>query len=63
MGIICKPSISIYWSTDKLCHTPIFQKAMSRNRFQLILRFFHCNDNNNPQYDVNDEDRDRLYKV
>ena len=63
MGIIYKPSIPMYWSTDELYHTPIFQKAMSRNRFQLILKFFHCNDNNNPQYDANDENRDRLYKV
>ena len=63
MGIIYKPSIPMYWSTEELYHTPIFQKAMSRNQFQLILKFFHCNDNNNPQYDANDENRDRLYKV
>ena len=47
MGIIYKPSIPMYWSTDELYHTPIF----------------HCNDNNNPQYDGSDKNRDRLYKV
>ena len=49
MGIIYKPSIPLCWSTNELYHTPIFQKAMSHNRFQLILKFFHCNDNNNLQ--------------
>ena len=63
MDIIYKPSIPMYWSTNELYHTPIFQKAMSRNWFQLSLKFFHCSDNNNPQYDANDENRDRLYKV
>ena len=63
MGIIYKLSIPMYWFTDELYHIPIFQKAMSHNRFQLILKFFHCNDNNNPQHDANDENRNRLYKV
>ena len=32
MGIIYKPSIPMYWSTNNLYHTPVFQKAM-RNFF------------------------------
>ena len=34
---------------------------MSRNRFQTILEFLHFNDNSN--YDPNDPNRDRLFKV
>ena len=34
---------------------------MSRDRFKLILKFLHFNDNST--YDPNDPDRDRLHKV
>lgn len=33
------------WSTDELLYTPIFEKVMSRNRFQTILRMLHFTDN------------------
>lgn len=36
---------------------------MSRSRFQLILKFLHFNDNNDPQFDGNDEKRYRLHKL
>ncbi len=61
MGIIYKPSIAMYWSTNELLETPAFSKIMSRNRFQLILKFLHFNDNR--LYDPTDEDCDRLHKV
>ena len=51
------------WSTSEFLSTPIFSKIMSRTRFQLILKFLHFNNNNDPNYDVNDENRDRLHKV
>ncbi|VDI33309.1 Hypothetical predicted protein [Mytilus galloprovincialis] len=57
MGIIQKPSIESYWSTDCLLSTPSFANAMSRNRFQLILKFLHANNNeqnparDHPNYD------------
>ncbi|XP_065681354.1 piggyBac transposable element-derived protein 4-like [Hydra vulgaris] len=63
MGIIYKPDIHMYWSTSEFFSTPIFSKNMSRTRFQLILKFLHFNNNNDPNYDVNDENRDRLHKV
>lgn len=63
MGINHKPTIPLYWSTDELFHTPIFARAMNRNRFQLLLKFLHFNNNNDPDFDVNDENRDRLHKV
>ena len=60
-GIIRKPEISQYWSTDPLLVTPLFNKIMSRNRYQSILEFLHFNDNT--FYDAVDPDRDRLFKV
>ena len=61
MGIVHKPSIPMYWSTDALYNTPIFSRCMKRTRFQLILKFLHFNNNDN--YDRQDDDRDRLHKL
>ena len=63
MGIIYKPSTPLYWSTDELFSTPIFSQLMTRNRFQLIEKFLHFNNNLDPSYDPLDENRDRLHKV
>ena len=60
-GIIRKPEISQYWSTDPLLVTPLFNKIMSINRYQSILEFLHVNDNT--FYDAADPDRDRVFKV
>ena len=32
-------------------------------RFQLLLRFLHFQDNQDPNYNANDPNRDRLFKV
>ena len=61
MGIIYKPSIPLYWSTDELFSTLIFRQLMTRNRFQLIEKFLHFNNNVDPNYDPLDENRDRLH--
>uniref|UniRef100_A0A673MY08 PiggyBac transposable element-derived protein 4-like n=1 Tax=Sinocyclocheilus rhinocerous TaxID=307959 RepID=A0A673MY08_9TELE len=58
-GIIHKPELDMYWSTDEMLATPYFSKVMSRNRFEIIWRFLHFNDNTaRPANDT-----DRLYKV
>ena len=57
-GIVVKPKLQQYWSTN-LIKTGFFKNVMPRNRFQLILEFFHFNDNSN----ANDSNRDRIYKV
>ena len=44
-GIIRKPAINLYWSTDPLYSIPLFGAIMSRNRFQLLLKFLNFNDN------------------
>ena len=60
-GIVKKPEISQYWSTDAFLRSPIFNEAMPRNRFQSLNEFLHFNDNS--KYDIHDTTRDRLYKV
>ncbi|XP_035712684.1 piggyBac transposable element-derived protein 3-like [Folsomia candida] len=45
MGLIIKPEIKDYWSTDSMFSTPFFGQVMSRNRFESILRGFHLVDN------------------
>lgn len=50
-------SISDYWSTDVLLHSPVYSAAMSRNRYQLISKFLHFADN------TKDENQDKLYKI
>ena len=62
MGIVHKPAIHMYWSKDPLFCTPIFSAVMSRNRFQLLLKFLHFNDNSNmPAAD--DPSPDKLFKL
>lgn len=39
MGIIKKPTITSYWSTEPLMKTEYFNKCMSRDRFLSILRY------------------------
>lgn len=49
MGLVKKPSIEAYWNTStktRLFHTPNFSSVFTRNRFQLLLKYLHCNDNN-----------------
>ena len=58
-GIVRKPTLEDYWSTDSMIETPIFGKVMSRDRFEGILSYLHFSDNEKraPTCD------DRLYKV
>ena len=50
----------MYWKTDtrydQIC------AVMSRNRFELIKRYIHFNDNNKDKR-KQDENRDRLFKI
>ncbi len=41
MGVIKKPSLRHYWSTDPLLQTPFFGKLFSQDRFLLLLRCLH----------------------
>lgn len=44
-GIVKYPGIHDYWSTNPLYENDLITSCMSRNRFQLLLRFVHFSDN------------------
>ncbi|XP_028968650.1 piggyBac transposable element-derived protein 4-like [Galendromus occidentalis] len=45
MGLVKYPNITDYWRKDCLYRNELVASAMSRNRFQLLLRFIHFSDN------------------
>lgn len=45
MGLITKPNLSSYWSTDPALSSLFFPAIMSRVRFFQILRYLHFADN------------------
>ena len=62
MGIVKKPTIATYWAEETTLNTPIFSVVMTRNRYQLLLRFLHFNGND--QAPAADSDNaHRLYKI
>jgi len=61
MGVVYKPRIHVYWSTDAIYQTDIFSNVMSRDRYMLLLRFLHFE--NNQSVDVSDPNRDKLWKI
>ena len=61
MGIVHKPRLPMYWSTDSILATPIFSQVMRRDRFLLLFRFLHFADNT--KYSPADPDRDKIYKI
>lgn len=56
-GYLKKPNLDLYWCVDEVDATPYFSQTMLRNRFQLIWRFLHYNDNR-----LQDA-TDQMYKV
>ena len=58
MGLVKYPSISDYWSGDPIFANEFCIGVMSRNRFQLLLRFLHFEDNENPNCESA-----KLYKI
>jgi hypothetical protein len=56
MGLVKLPAIRDYWRKHKLYGLPFARTVMSRNRFEMILKFVHFSDNE-------EETRDRLSKV
>ncbi|XP_046329987.2 piggyBac transposable element-derived protein 3-like [Haliotis rufescens] len=65
MGVVRMPTIASYWNEgDKnwLASTPSFGGIMPRNRFQVIMRFLHCNDNS-VAVPRGQPDHDPLHKI
>ncbi|VDI01309.1 Hypothetical predicted protein [Mytilus galloprovincialis] len=47
MTLVCQLDVSEYWTTDPVTSTPFFRDIMARDRFYLLLTFFHLNNNEN----------------
>uniref|UniRef100_A0A8C5WCR5 PiggyBac transposable element-derived protein 4 n=1 Tax=Leptobrachium leishanense TaxID=445787 RepID=A0A8C5WCR5_9ANUR len=62
MGIVQKPSISSYWTTECTQTTPIFPATMKRDRYQLLIKFLHFN-NNEFALPRDHKEYDRLFKL
>ena len=58
MGLVQMPEIEYYWSKSKLFSSEVIQNTMSRDRFESLLRFYPCS-NNEEQH----PDQDRLFKL
>ncbi|KAE9536159.1 hypothetical protein AGLY_007382 [Aphis glycines] len=56
-GLVQMPSLESYWSTKIRYKNNVASKIMSRNRFELLLRFWHFADNEETP------ENDRIYKV
>ncbi|KAM4045341.1 piggyBac transposable element-derived protein 4-like [Anomaloglossus baeobatrachus] len=62
MGLVKKPSIRSYWSNSPVYATPMFPAVIPRSRYEILMRFWHFNDNSQclPR---NAPEHDRLYKL
>ena len=58
MGLVQMPEIDYYWSKSKLFGSDVIQNTMSRDRFELLLKFFHFSNNQEAH-----ADQDRLFKL
>lgn len=62
MGLLTKPNLSSYWSTDPAFSTLFFPSIMARDRFLQILRYLHFADNTQaPRADL--ANYNKLYKI
>ena len=47
MGLVHKPRINDYWAKNRIISSTFASTLMVRDRFKMILAFFHLNDNTN----------------
>lgn len=57
MGLVKLPQINLYWSKDRIYGQSFPPAVMSRNRFELLLRMLHFNNN-----EIADK-TDRIFKI
>jgi hypothetical protein len=62
MGLVVKADLDEYWTTSPLVETPFFGAVMSRNRFELLLKFFHIADSSGARK-KGEEGYDPLYRI
>lgn len=53
------PSWKLYWNSSSDLGVPFITNCMTRNRFEQILRYLHCNDNSA----IPRQNKDKIYKV
>lgn len=58
MGLVQMPQMNHYWSNSQLYGSEIIRNAMPRERFELLLKFWHFSNN-----DDKDSSQDRLFKL
>ena len=58
LGLVQVPKIDYYWSERKLFRSEVIQNTMSRDKFELLLKFFHFSNNQEGHADQN-----RLFKL
>ena len=63
MGLIVLDDVTDYWSRDEVLQTNFFTVAMPRDRFLLLMKFLHFNDNASQVLDRQSALFDPLYKV
>ncbi|XP_065182258.1 piggyBac transposable element-derived protein 4-like [Sycon ciliatum] len=57
MGLVPKPELDHYWSTDPIIATPFYSRTMPRERFTSIMNFLHFMDN------AEEDPNDKLSKI
>ena len=58
MGLVQMPKIDYYWSKSKLYGSEVIQNTMSRDKFELLLKFYHFSNNEEKH-----GEQDRLFKL
>jgi hypothetical protein len=58
MGLVQMPKLKYYWSSSQLYGSQVIRNAMPRERFELLLKFWHFSNNNNKN-----SNQDRLFKL
>jgi hypothetical protein len=58
IGLVQMPKLKYYWSSSQLYGSQIIRNTMSRERFELLLKFWHFSNNNNEN-----SNQDRLFKL
>ncbi len=62
MGVVRKPSLNDYWSTNPVLRSSFAPQLMSRDRFKTILQALHLNDNTN-YIPRGNENHDPMFKL
>ncbi|XP_068098335.1 piggyBac transposable element-derived protein 4-like [Hyperolius riggenbachi] len=62
MGLLKKPQLRQYWTTQPNYDTPMYYAIMPRLRYEMLLRFLHFN-NNADMLQREDPAFDRLFKL